>query len=293
MIRQGAGVQAFTANGERGNAAFVFATQAHERVDIDACIALSAQLQSEVAWLRRDPGVPGLGLRFFTPGGEIAFCGHGVLASAAWLDAFDGEQASHAFEVSGAAVSVKRDAAGRWFYLQDEGSSESVDLWLLDDALRALGLTHTDALRAGGAKLSRTVGAPREKLLLELPDAVLLGEIDLDPVRRDALCERLGTTGIYAFAVKDREQPRLAARHFAIRVGTQEDMATGSVAPTVVRHAGLSGETGDVVIDQGGPGCNNARLFVSAAMYGTARRVAGECVIGPEAPLVGIVSTVS
>ncbi|WP_257755378.1 PhzF family phenazine biosynthesis protein [Burkholderia glumae] len=291
MNRHVAGVQAFTVNGERGNAAFVFATQAHERVDIDACIALSAQLQSEVAWLRRDAGVPGLGLRFFTPGGEIAFCGHGVLASAAWLDAFDGEQASHVFEVSGALVSVERDSAGRWFYLQEEGGSEPVDLWLLDDALRALGLTHTDALRTGGAKLARTVGAPREKLLLELPDPLLLGRIELDPARRDALCERLGTTGIYAFAVKDREQPRLAARHFAIRVGTQEDMATGSVAPTVVRHAGLSGESGDVVIDQGGPGCNNARLFVSAAMFGTARRVAGECVIGPQAPLVGIVST--
>ncbi|PJO22043.1 PhzF family phenazine biosynthesis protein, partial [Burkholderia glumae] len=217
MNRHGAGVQAFTVNGERGNAAFVFATQAHERVDIDACIALSAQLQSEVAWLRRDAGVPGLGLRFFTPGGEIAFCGHGVLASAAWLDAFDGEQASHVFEVSGALVSVERDSAGRWFYLQEEGGSEPVDLWLLDDALRALGLTHTDALRTGGAKLARTVGAPRETLLPELPDPPLPGRIQLDPARRDARAARPGATGTHPLAVTARAQPRLAAPHAPLR----------------------------------------------------------------------------
>ncbi|MCM2541438.1 PhzF family phenazine biosynthesis protein [Burkholderia glumae] len=294
MIRHGTPARAFTVDGEHGNAAFVFATEAAAQVDFEACVALARRQQGEVTWLRRGAGSADAGLRFFTPGGEIAFCGHGLLAAAAWADAHDGPRASRVFEIGGKPVSVLGDGARRWSYAQDGGGSEPLDAGLLDDALRALGIARIDALRAAGATLARSVGAPREKLLLELPDAALLAAILIDPAQRDALCERLGATGIYVFAVRDRVAPRLAARHFPHRVGTQEDMATGGIAPTVVRYARLA-EAGTaagaaVVIDQGGPACGLARLVVSPSAG--AWRVAGECVIEPAVPLVGIVREV-
>ncbi|ALK33095.1 PhzF family phenazine biosynthesis protein [Burkholderia plantarii] len=293
MIRHGTPARAFTVDGEHGNAAFVFATEAAAQVDLDACVALARRQQGEVTWLRRGAGAAGPGLRFFTPGGEIAFCGHGLLAAAAWLDAHDGPRDSQVFEIGGKPVSVVSDGARSWSYSQDEGGSEPLDARLLDDALQALGIARVDARRA---TLARSVGAPREKLLLELPDASLLAAISIDPARRDALCERLGATGIYVFAVRDRVAPRLAARHFPHRVGMQEDMATGGIAPTVARHARFADADAaagaHVVIDQGGPDCGLARLVVSASPSGGAWRVAGECVTGPAVPLIGVVREV-
>ncbi|MBN3820941.1 PhzF family phenazine biosynthesis protein, partial [Paraburkholderia sp. Se-20369] len=65
MITHGAWVHAFSTNGQRGNAAVVFATGAHERVDVDACVATADRLQCEVTWIRRDTTPFGTGLRFF------------------------------------------------------------------------------------------------------------------------------------------------------------------------------------------------------------------------------------
>ncbi|KWK48287.1 phenazine biosynthesis protein [Burkholderia stagnalis] len=289
MITHAARVHAFSINGQRGNAAIVFATGAHERVDVDACAATADRLQCEVTWIHRDATPRGSGLRFFTPGGEIAFCGHGTLAAAAWLAARDGGAAAQVFDVGGAPIRVEQDAHGRWSYLQEAGGSEPVDGDALVDALAALGLRNPDALRAAGAALARSIGAPRDKLFVALPDAAALRDIALDPARRDALCTRLDTTGLYAYAVCDAAAPRLVARHFPLRCGMQEDMATAGIAPTVVRHAGFAAAAGDVVIDQGGPDCGNARLVVAAGT-GSARRVAGECVIVREMPLAGVVA---
>ncbi|KVN28606.1 phenazine biosynthesis protein [Burkholderia pyrrocinia] len=291
MITHAARVHAFTINGQRGNAAIVFATGAHERVDVDACAATADRLQCEVTWIRRDATPSGSGLRFFTPGGEIAFCGHGTLAAAAWLAARDGDggAAAQVFDVGGAPIRVEQDAHGRWSYPQEAGGSQPVDSDALADALAALGLRNPDALRAAGAALARSIGAPRDKLLVALPGAAALRDIALDPARRDALCTRLDTTGLYAYAVCDAAAPRLVARHFPLRCGMQEDMATAGIAPTVVRHAGFDAAAGDVVIDQGGPDCANARLVVAAGP-GSARRVAGECVIVREMSLAGVVA---
>ncbi|MFP3506037.1 PhzF family phenazine biosynthesis protein [Burkholderia sp. SIMBA_062] len=294
MIRHGAQVHAFSANGQRGNAAFVFATDAHERVDIGACTAMAERLQGEVTWIVRGATPSGLGLRFFTPGGEIAFCGHGTLAAAAWRAEHDDGGTEQVFDVGGATIRVGQDAHGRWSYLQEAGRAQRIDDGdALADALAALGLPNPDVLRAAGATLARSIGAPREKLFVALPDAAALHDIAIDPVRRDALCMRVDTTGLYVYAVCGDAPPGLVARHFPLRCGTQEDMATAGIAPTVVRHAGFPDDAGDVVIDQGGPDCANARLVVSMAGPGTARRVAGECVFVRDVPLVGVVGPAS
>jgi PhzF family phenazine biosynthesis protein len=288
----GALVHAFSVDGERGNSAFVFETLAHERVAIDACIAMATGLQSEVTWVQREAAPSQIVLRFFTPGGEIAFCGHGTLAAAAWLANRDGSAADWLFDIGGTPVRVEQDARGRWSYLQEEAATQPIDGGeALVDAALALGLPDASAIRGAGAKLARSVGAPREKLFVELPDAAGLRDIAIDAARRDALCERLGTTGVYVFSVcHTGPAPRIVARHFPIRCGSQEDMATGGIAPTAVRHAGFVLAAGEVIIDQGGPDCRNARLVVSAARTGTARRVAGECVVGRDTPFADVIA---
>jgi len=293
-MRHGVQVHAFSTNGQRGNAALVFATDARERVDIGACTAMAERLQSEVTWIVRGATPSGLGLRFFTPGGEIAFCGHGALAAAAWRAKHDNGGTEQLFDVGGATIRVGQDAHGRWSYLQEAGRAQRIDGDdALADALGALGLPSPDVLHAAGATLARSIGAPREKLLVALTDAAAMHDITIDPARRDALCTRLDTTGLYVYAVCDDAPPRLVARHFPLRCGTQEDMATAGIAPTVVRHAGFPDDVGDVVIDQGGADCANARLIVSMAGPGTTPRVAGECVFVRDVPFVGVVGPAS
>jgi PhzF family phenazine biosynthesis protein len=281
----GAEVQVFCVDGQGGNTALVFASHVHERVSIDACIEIARAKQSEVTWIQRGATPSGLCLRFFTAAGEIAFCGHGTLGAAAWLFQCDGGKHQWIFDVAGEPVRVQRNVSGHWWFPQVGGAAQCVDDDALADALLALGLPSIDGPRATGAKLARSKGAPREKLLLQLPDAAWLCNVAVDPERRDALCERLEATGIYVFAVCTNPTARIIARHFPSGCGTQEDIATGGIAPTVVRHAGLSTTARDVVIEQGGPQCRSARLVIGCADEGTSWRVAGECLVRREVPL--------
>lgn len=325
--RHGAQVRAFSVDGARGNPAFVFATGPDEHSDEHACIAMAARRHSEVTWVRRVPGQAGIALRFFTAGGEIAFCGHGTLAAAAWLAERHGAGPELRFEIGGTSWPVTRDAGGRWSYPQEAAGFQAVNLGRaqdrardLADVERALGLPagrlvdesadeqageQTGASpreqknaflpRARGVKLVRSAGALREKILLEVPDSSVLSAIAMNAASaaaRDALCERLQATGLYVFAiVREAGAPRIRARHFPLHAGEHEDMATGGIAPTVVRYAAFDDPGPDVVIEQGGPDCGHSRIVVSRSASGAAHRVAGECVVGVDEAITGTLVT--
>lgn len=291
--QRGAQVRAFSVDGERGNPAFVFLTEPDERVDVQACIAVAARTQSEVTWIHTGSTRSGIGLRFFTAGGEIAFCGHGTLAAAAWLADRDGARKELLFDVGGISLRVAQDEHKRWWYPQEEAGSHVIDSnQEIMEAELALGLPLGRLIRASGVRLARSVGALREKILLELPTASDLRAIAVNAARRDAFCERLQATGIYVFSIcRDVGAPRILARHFPLHSGEQEDMATGGIAPTIVRYAAFSEVGRDVVIEQGGPDCRNSRIVVSHAVSGSARKVAGECVVGADETITGMLTS--
>lgn len=281
-IQHGRLVYAFCVDGQQGNPAFVFTTLPGEQINIDTCVDMAARLQSQVTWIQHGKTSSGISLRFFTPGGEIKFCGHGVLAAAAWLFHEVHTNNSFTFSIAGSTMQVERDRLGRWSYRQQEFASRPIESDAeLAEAAHAMGLSSTQVTYENGARLGRSCGALREKLFVELPDKSYLETIAIDAYRRDALCERHGVTGIYAFTIyRDERNPRVLARHFPIHCGEQEDMATGGIAPTAIRYAGLSLEEGEVIIEQGGPSCRNARLIVANTASVLMRRIAGECVVG-------------
>lgn len=272
-------VHAFCVEGLRGNPAFVFATGPDDDVSDHFCTRMASRLGCEVTWIQRSPSF-GVELRFFTAGGEIAFCGHGVLAAAAWLNRFETMPAPMTFYVADDAIVVQQDVRGRWSYVQAEfGFDPIASDTDLHSVLASLGLSPASVMRQFGAKLFRSVGAPREKLLVELPNAGLLSNIMIDAALRDDVCRRLSATGIYAFTMgRHSGSADILARHFPIYCAHQEDMATGGIAPTIAHYAGHSLKPGEVTVEQGGMHCQNARLVVSEPTPDGMRRVAGECV---------------
>lgn len=102
----------------------------------------------------------------------------------------------------------------------------------LDELAAALGCP-ADRIVAGDTP--RSVSVSRAKLLVELTDLDALGSLAPDPGRVAPLCDRLGVTGLYPFAVPAGAVPagagqRAWARQFPRDSGYLEDAATGLAA---------------------------------------------------------------
>jgi len=278
-------VHAFSIDGERGNPAFVCEVSPDQPIVPEQWTKLAIHVGSEVTCIQPAHDQSRRSLRFFTASGEIAFCGHGTLAAASFLHESGDRQASFCFQIGRSAIRIDRALDGGWSYPQPAYASYVLDDVIIEaDILRALEITRahrpTRIASSKAIRVGRSVGAPREKLLLMLADPIYLREIVIDANARDQLCRRLDVTGVYACAIRrDGGVPRLAARHFPAGCGDHEDMATAGIAPTAVRFACLwSDDAIDdaVIIEQGGPLCDNARLSVIGGV-GDWQRIAGAC----------------
>ena len=274
-----ANVRAFCMDGQRGNRAFVFATCPGDDVLIQDCIAMAGQMQCEVTWVQRKSTPSGFGLRFFTSGGEISFCGHGMLATAAWLAVCEDPVDAFVFDVGDSQSCVSPNEDGYWSYEQAVAASEDINS---EEAIAAalLALKLSPIKYKHRARLGRSVGAPREKIFIEFSDPEALSSAVIDAQLRDIFCEQFNATGIYIYSICSNNQvPKIQSRHFPIYCSTQEDMATAGIAPTVVQYANLAAGKSEVMIEQGGPSCNNSRLHISRGNTDSARLITGQCVV--------------
>ena len=70
----------------------------------------------------------------------------------------------------------------------------------------------------------------RVKTLVPLKSPAILNDLAPDFARMEALCERVGSTGLYPFALSDEDANIVEARQFPKASGYAEDPATGIAA---------------------------------------------------------------
>ena len=86
----------------------------------------------------------------------------------------------------------------------------------------------------------------RVKTLVPIRDVARLNDLRPDFDRVAALCERLGSTGLYPYAVASMAENRVEARQFPRASGYPEDAATGIAATALAFALWDNGLIGDV-----------------------------------------------
>lgn len=172
-------------------------------------------------------------LRFWVPNHEMSMCGHATVGAVWLLDRLGRLPRDHVWIAtqSGrveARVLERGDQGAMVEVSQPAGIIEPLpdperDR---DDILAALGVT-TEALADFPIWNART---SRVKTLIPLKSVGLLDGLRPDFSRMESLCERIGSTGLYPYAVDDLAGRVFAARQFPKSSGYPEDAATGIAA---------------------------------------------------------------
>lgn len=221
-------------------------TLAADGLDGDAMRAIASHHGHEAGFVLR-PGSPGCDwrFRFFVPHHEMEMCGHATVG-ALWClrerGLWSGERV--------AIETVSGTVVGEW-------SDGQVRITQPAGEVRALG---ADALVAIAAVLGISsasiqgevlnASTSRVKTLIRLDSVEALDGLTPDFSRMEALCERLGSTGLYPYAVVDAEQQAFAARQFPKSSGYPEDAATGIAAAALsfgLLHLGLVQASGAAI----------------------------------------------
>jgi PhzF family phenazine biosynthesis protein len=183
--------------------------------------------------------------RFFVPNHEMEMCGHATLG-ATWLLGRLGRLRAQSISIATLSGPVRaRNDAGQASISQPKGRDSAID----DDrlVLDVLGLERSDLedLPVLNAATSRI------KTLVPLRSVATLNSLEPDHARMASVCDAIGSTGLYPFALAGRS--RFAARQFPRSSGYPEDAATGVAATALAWSARRLGLTSDnvVVVRQG------------------------------------------
>jgi len=183
-----------------------------------------------------DPGTHDLHLRFFVPRHEMSMCGHATLG-AVWLLAQHGLVHSDHLSIQTLSGTVNafiktRPDGGRSIEIsQPSGAvSEIPRPELRREILAAMGLKHHDALDLPFLNSCTS----RVKTIIPLRSQAVLDEAVPDSAAIEGLCERIGSTGLYPFAIDPEQVRKFDARQFPKSSGYPEDPATGIAAAALV-----------------------------------------------------------
>lgn len=169
--------------------------------------------------------------RFFVPNHEMEMCGHATIG-ALWLLARHGRLPSDTVRISTRSgpvigfISRDRDGEPSIEITQPAGKTVPLTASQSEDVLRALAVG-SDAI--GRAAPCNAVTS-RIKTLIPMRSPEALNALDPAAEAVEAVCGRIGSTGLYPFAVIDREARLFEARQFPRSSGYREDAATGIAA---------------------------------------------------------------
>lgn len=207
-------------------------------------------------------------LKFFVPKHEMEMCGHATIG-ALWMlretrkisaGSFVIETLSglvHAIVTESGAISISQPV-GRLKTVSDEDVS---------CVFEALDLTQDDLFcpKVINAKTSRV------KTLVPLKSIERLNTLKPNFAIIEATCERLGSTGLYPFAI-GKKAAEFSARQFPRASGYPEDAATGIAASALafgLLDYGLVERENKVIIRQGEAMNCPSKIQVSFEFYGT------------------------
>ncbi|WP_454742521.1 PhzF family phenazine biosynthesis protein [Cupriavidus necator] len=221
-----------------------------------------------------------LRLRFFVPRHEMEMCGHATVG-ALWALRQWGRWRTPAarIETLSGVVHARWDEAAQRVWI----SQPRVQTRPLDEAQRSavaavLGLpAHAAAYPMTNAATSRV------KTLVALPDVATLAALQPRFAEVEALCEAIGSTGLYPYAPGAPEDPPAApatravhARQFPRASGYPEDAATGIAAAALWGHlAAASGGDALVLAVRQGESMGRPSEILVAPRLGPDRAVEG------------------
>ncbi|HEV2513228.1 PhzF family phenazine biosynthesis protein [Bosea sp. (in: a-proteobacteria)] len=162
--------------------------------------------------------------RFFVPNHEMEMCGHATLG-AVWLLDHLGALPKSTVSISTLSGRVHaRVSGGHASVSQPRGRSTGID----DPAavLGVLGIRPSDLLDLPLLNAATS----RVKTLVPLRSIDVLNGLQPDFARIEALCDAIGSTGLYPFAPIDPDAGVFSARQFPRSSGYPEDAATGIAA---------------------------------------------------------------
>jgi PhzF family phenazine biosynthesis protein len=185
--------------------------------------------------------------RFFVPNHEMEMCGHATLG-AIWLLDRLGRLPLNKVSIATLSGPVRaRVDGGRTSVSQPKGRCQNVEDF--GAVLDVLGLRPSDLLDCP----LQNAATSRVKTLVPLRSVEILDGLRPDYARVPTVCDRIGSTGLYPFAVVDAEAAIFSARQFPRSSGYPEDAATGIAAAALAWSAWELGLTSKhrVVVRQG------------------------------------------
>jgi PhzF family phenazine biosynthesis protein len=203
--------------------------------------------------------------RFFTPRHEMEMCGHGALGIA-WALAQAGRLKAGDIRVETLAgiIHVRIADSGAVALSQPRGIVEHVPLAQRAEVLDVLGVSEAQTLHLPIVNASTA----RVKTLVPLASPMVVNALTPDFARMEALCARLGSTGLYPFACDWEDERTYHARQFPRAAGFPEDAATGIAASALfygLKHFGLVGLRKTIRIRQGEAMGRPSRIAVTLA----------------------------
>jgi PhzF family phenazine biosynthesis protein len=178
--------------------------------------------------------------RYFVPRHEMEMCGHATIG-ALWALARQGRLAKETVRIktkSGTVTGFVKAARGGWDVqiTQPPGTVKSLSPEAAACVLSVLGL---DAAALADLSVSNAATSPI-KTLVPLRDLDRLNALSPNAADVEGVCDAIGSTGLYPYAVRDRNSQLFEARQFPKSSGYPEDAATG-IAATALSFALLEG----------------------------------------------------
>lgn len=172
-----------------------------------------------------------LSFRFWVPNHEMEMCGHATIG-ALWLLASNGALPADTVRIetrSGPVTGfVRYGETGKPSVeiTQPAGKVTGLTAAQTEDVLTVMGLGRHDLL---DLPIQNAITS-RVKTIVPIKDVDRLNALKSDMKAVEALCHRIGSTGLYPYAVQDRQAQTFEARQFPRSSGYPEDAATGIAA---------------------------------------------------------------
>lgn len=212
-----------------------------------------------------DPKTADVRYRFFVPRHEMEMCGHATLGTT-WLLSRLGrvKPGEVRIETQSGIVHARVSPNGDVAISQPKGTVTAVDPAHRAEIMDVLGVTSADLLDQPIVNASTS----RVKTLIPMTSPTVVNALKPDFARMEALCAKIGSTGLYPFACDWDDERTYHARQFPNASGYPEDAATGIAASALIyglQHYGLIGTRRTIRVRQGEAMGRPSRIAVTLA----------------------------